>query len=305
MHNTKFEKLYQQVVSLAPISTAVIYPESESALLGAVRAAEERLINPLFLCNIEHITGLAAKAKIDISPYQLLDCSPQEAVTRGVQMARNSEVGLIFKGSVSTEALMAEVVNGERGLRTGKKISHCMVVDIFSHKKLLIFSDPALNISPALWDKKSIIQNAIDLAHALGIAQPKVALLSAIETINDKISSTQEYASLCKMAERGQITGAILDGPLSLDLAISEKSVLTKKLKSEVGGNADVLIFPNLECANIFSKTLDYFSSSFSAGLVVGAKIPIIVVSRSATVESRVVSCLLAKFSYYHNLQKA
>lgn len=298
--NTKFERLYQQIAPLPPITAAVIYPESEDAVLGAVRATQEGLITPIFLCDKEHVQELAVTAKVDISPYQLFDCSPQEAVTRGVSMARSGEAHTLIKGSVSTEALMSEVVNGERGLRTGKKMSHCMVVDIFSHKKLLIFSDPALNILPPLADKKDIVQNAINLAHALGIVQPKVALISTTETVNDKIASTQEYAVLCKMAERGQITGALLDGPLSLDLAISTRSTKMKKLQSQVSGDADILIFPNLECANIFSKTLEYFSSCFSAGLVVGAKVPIVMTSRSSEAITRVFSCALAKFYHYH-----
>jgi phosphotransacetylase len=225
---------------------------------------------------------------------------PLEAIGHAMTMARNGEIQAIIKGSMHTDELMAALVKTENGLRTGRRMSHCMVLDIPTHDKLLILTDAALNVNPSLKDKKDIVQNAIDLALALGITKPKVALLSAIETITDNIPNTIECAALCKMAERDQITGGILDGPLAFDLAISMQAKITKKLQSEVAGQPDILVVPSLEVGNILFKALDYFAKSLSLGIILGAKIPVIVTSRSADAASRAGSCMLTKF--YVNL---
>jgi phosphate acetyltransferase len=301
---SKFDSLYKKVEKLAPIDAAVIYPDSEEALAGAILAAKENSIKPVFLCDKAEVQKLAAAIKEDISQYQLIDLPARDAIAQGVKMAREGKVQVILKGSVHTDELMSEVVNGERGLRIGgKRMSHCMVVDIPEYKKILIITDAALNIAPGLLEKKDITQNAIDLAQAIGIAIPKVAMLSAMETVNDKLASTLEYAALCKMAERGQIKGGVLDGPLSFDLAISEKSAAIKKIKSKVAGDADIVLVPNIESGNILFKALDYFAGANSLGLIIGVKVPIIITSRSASPVSRAGSCMLAKFWHYREKQ--
>lgn len=299
LNNTKFSTLYQQITALPPITTAVIYPDSEEALAGAVFAAQAGFIHPIFLCDKNEVMQLAAKLSLDMSPYPIFDLIPRDAIVQGVKMARQGEAHAIMKGSVHTDELMAEIVNSERGLRIGKRMSHCMVVDVPKYSKLLMLTDVALNIAPSLQEKKDIVQNAIDLACALGNTLPKVALLAAVEAVNEKMPSTIESATLCKMAERGQIKGGILEGPLSFDLAIAKTAVAIKKLPLTVVGDADILVVPNLECGNILIKALDYFAGAFSLGLIVGVKVPIIVTSRAATAESRVGSCMLAKFYHY------
>lgn len=301
MNNSKFTSLQKDVTALPPIEVAVIYPDNADAIAGAVLAATKKYANPIFLGNKENIKSIAASIGVNLDQYPIFDLSPQEAITQGVKMARNDEVNAIMKGSMHTDKLMTEIVNKEKGLRTGRRMTHCMVVDVPAYKKLLIVSDAALNINPTLAEKKDIIQNAIDLAIALGIDCPKTALLAAVENVNDKMPVTLEYATLCDMAENGQIAGGIVEGPLSFDLAISEKSAAIKKLNSAVAGNADILIVPNIESGNILSKTLDYFANATSLGLILGAKVPIIMTSRSAPAEARAGSCMLAKFYYHHN----
>jgi len=300
---SKFIPLQQKIESSPAINAAVIYPDNAEAVAGAVFAARAGYINPIFLGDKAHMQSIAESIKEDISQYPIFDLSPQDAIMRGVEMARQDKVKVVMKGSMHTDELMAEIVHKERGLRIGRRMTHCMVVDVPAYKKLLILSDAALNITPNLAEKKDIIQNAIDLSIALGSAQPKVALLAAVETINEKMPVTLEYAILCKMAERGQITGGLVEGPLSFDLAISEKSAATKKLNSAVAGDADILVVPNIESGNILSKAMDYFANATSLGLILGAKVPVIITSRSASAEARAGSCMLAKFCYYSALR--
>jgi len=296
----KFKTLFETAAKFPPIKMAVICPDSKESLEGMIQAVHEKSITPIVLGNLSNIQKMARTINCDISNYQCLDMPPLEAIGHAMTMARNGEIQAIIKGSMHTDELMAALVKTENGLRTGRRMSHCMVLDIPTHDKLLILTDAALNVNPSLKDKKDIVQNAIDLALALGITKPKVALLSAIETITDNIPNTIECAALCKMAERDQITGGILDGPLAFDLAISMQAKITKKLQSEVAGQPDILVVPSLEVGNILFKALDYFAKSLSLGIILGAKIPVIVTSRSADAASRAGSCMLTKF--YVNL---
>lgn len=303
MKSSKFTPLQKNITNFPAVEAVVIYPDNAEAIAGATLAAREGYIKPIFLGDKAHMQKVAATMEEDINQYPIYDLSPQDAILQGVKMARNGEAKIIMKGSMHTDELMAEIVNKERGLRIGRRMTHCMVVDVPAYKKLLILTDAALNIAPDMAGKKDIVQNAIDLALSLGVQKPKVALLSAVETINEKMPETLEYASLCKMAERGQITGGLVEGPLSFDLAISEKSAAIKKINSAVAGDADILVVPNIASGNILSKTLDYFANAVSLGLILGAKVPIIITSRSASAEARAGSCLLAKFYYYHNVK--
>lgn len=295
----KLEKLSKQIAALPPIEAMVIFPDSEDAFLGATLAAKQKFIRPTFLGNKAKIEALAAECKEDISAYDIVDLGEHEAIAYGVNMARQGKAQVIVKGSTHTDELMSAVVNSQTGLRTGKRMTHCMVADVPQYPKLLNLTDVALNTFPGLSEKKDIVQNAIDLSRSLGVDEPKVALLSTVETINEKIPSTLEYAALCKMAERKQINGGILDGPLSFDLAISKESAKIKKLSSRVAGDADVLVFPNIEVGNILFKALDYFAGAISMGIILGALVPIIITSRSSSAVSRSYSCMLAKFYFY------
>jgi len=301
MKNSRFDILSQRVSSLPPIDTAIIDPSSKEALAGAVMAAGKGFINPIILGNKIGILKLADELQMAIDGYQIIDLDTKSAIEYGVKLARNGEVKAIVKGNIHTDSLMSEVVHAERGLRTAARMSHCFAVDVPAYKKLFIITDAALNVTPNLNEKKHIVQNAIILAQALGIVMPKVALLSAVEIVNENIPATLECAILCKMSERNQIHGGVLDGPLSLDLAISSESAAVKNLTSEVTGNADVLVVPNLESGNILFKALNYLANAMSFGLVLGAKVPIVLTSRSATAQSRSGSCLLAKIVHYHN----
>lgn len=301
---TKFKQLFETAAKLPPIKMAVICPDSKESLEGMIQATNEKSITPILLGPLANIKKMAQSVGYDISHYQCLDMSPIEAIAHAVNMARNGEIEAIIKGSIHTDELMSALVKTENNLKTGRRMSHCMVLDIPAHDKLLILTDVALNIIPTLKDKKNIVQNAIDLAHALGVAKPKVALLSAVETISEHLPNTIECAALCKMADRGQITGGALDGPLAFDLAISMQAKITKKLNSEVAGQPDILVVPNLEVGNILVKALDHFANSLSLGIILGAKIPIVLTSRSADAASRAGSCMLAKFYVHQSIKK-
>lgn len=298
--NTKFAELITKSKNFAPIKIAVIFPDTKEAIEGVAIAAEENYVEPILLGDVSAMKKAAAEIEVDISRYQLIELSLKESIYQGVKMARNGEVDAIMKGSLHTDELMEEIVNKERGLRTDRRMSHCMLIDVPVYKKLFIMTDVALNIYPKLNDMVSIVQNSIDLAKSLGVAIPKVALLSAIETVTDRIPTTLEYAEVCKMVERGQIKGGIVDGPLSFDLAVSMDAAKAKKVQSEVAGDFDVLVMPNLECGNILTKCLDSFAGATSLGVILGAKVPIVLTSRSASGMSRALSCMLAKF-YVHS----
>jgi phosphate acetyltransferase len=265
------------------------------SLSGAVEAAELRLITPLLVGPQARIRDTAAKAGLDIAPFEVIDAAhSHDAAAKAVALVRAGRAEALMKGSLHTDELMGAVVARETGLRTARRISHCFIMDVPGHANALVITDAAVNIAPTLEDKVDIVQNAIDLAHALGVAQPKVAILSAMETVNPKILSTIEAAALCKMADRGQITGGILDGPLALDNAISPEAMKVKKIVSPVGGDANILVVPDLEAGNMLAKSLSLLAGADAAGIVLGARVPIILTSRADAVLTRLASCAVA-----------
>ncbi len=290
-----YEALLQRCRELEPIVTAVAYPCEETALTGAVQAAEAGLILPILVGPRKLISEVAGKAGLNIEPYEIEDVPESvAAAARAVELVRAGRAEVLMKGSLHTDELMSAVVASATGLRTGRRISHAFVMSVPTYPKPLIITDAAINIAPGLEDKRDICQNAIDLAHSLGRERPKVAILSAVETITVKIPSTIDAAALCKMADRGQITGAILDGPLAMDNAISPEAARTKGIISEVAGDADILVAPDLEAGNILAKQLTFLANADAAGLVLGARVPIILTSRADSVRVHMASCGVA-----------
>jgi phosphate acetyltransferase len=296
LEHLRLEELFKKAKSLKPITAAVLCPESIVALEGAILAAEQNIITPILIGDSERIKKIARERNKDISQYQFIASTEEEATNKALKLVQDDLVQLIVKGSLHSDEFMRAIVHREGGMRTTRRMSHCMVCDVPAYKKLLILTDAGLNTFPTFAEKKDIVQNAIDLAIKLGIEKPKVALLSAVENMNRRIPSTAEWAELTKLAASGEITGGIVEGPLSLDLAISEQSAKTKKLESQVAGNADILVVPNIEVGNVLMKSLDYFAGALSLGIVLGAKIPIVLTSRSSSAISRAGSCMLAKF---------
>lgn len=292
----KLDALFQKAKNLKPIPAAIICPESAVALEGAILAAEQKSIIPVLIGEGAKIKRTAQEIGKDISSYQLIDVPEEEAASQAIKLVQDGSIQLIMKGSLHSDEFMRMLVRRESGMRTDHRMSHCLVYDVPAYKKLFILTDAALNTFPTFAEKKDIIQNAINLALKLGIAKPKVALLSAVENINPRIPTTAECVGLCKLAASGEITGGIVEGPLSFDLAVSEQSVKTKNFKSQVGGDADILVVPNIEVGNILMKALDYFADALSLGIVLGAKVPIVLTSRSGSAAARAGSCMLAKF---------
>lgn len=280
---------------LPPISVAVVHPCSEDALRGALDARECGLIVPILVGPEARIRQVAAAAQIDLTGQRIVDMPHSHAAAAAaVAMARQGDVQALMKGSLHTDELMSEVVKAVEGLRTERRISHVYVLDVPTYPKQLLISDAAINVEPDLVAKRDIVQNAIDLAHALGIAAPKVAILAAVEVVNPVMRSTLDAAALCKMADRGQITGGVLDGPLAFDNAISARAAQDKGIVSPVAGDADILIAPDLEAGNMLAKQLQYLADAQAAGIVLGAKVPIILTSRADEASVRVASCALA-----------
>jgi phosphate acetyltransferase len=291
----KYQRLLERAKAVQPVVTAVAHPCDESSLSGAVDAAKLGLIKPILVGPKAKIQAVAKQFELDISGYELVDAPHSHAAAAAaVELVRAGKAEALMKGSLHTDELMAEVVRKDTGLRTARRISHCFVMDVPSHPDALMISDAAVNIAPTLEDKVDIVQNAIDLARALGAPEVRVAILSAMETVNPKVPSTVEAAALCKMADRGQITGGILDGPLALDNAISPEAAQIKKIVSPVAGRANVLIVPDLEAGNMLAKSLSFLAGADSAGIVLGARVPIILTSRADTVEARLASCAVA-----------
>ena len=291
----KYDRLIAFCKSLPPTPTAVAYPCDASSLQGAVDAARLGLIAPILVGPEKRMRAAASAADIDISGLTVVDAPDAEtAAARAVELVREGKAEALMKGSLHTDELMGAVVRRETGLRTRRRISHCFVMDVPNHPDTLIVSDGAVNIAPTIEDKVDIIQNAIDLAHALQNQDVRVAILSAMETVNVKLASTMEAAALCKMAERGQITGGLLDGPLALDNAISLEAAQIKKIDSPVAGRANVLIAPNLEAGNMLAKSLTFLAAADAAGIVLGARVPIILTSRADSVTTRLASCAVA-----------
>jgi phosphotransacetylase len=301
----KYERLLARCKSLAPIPTAVAHPCEASALAGACEAADKGLIVPILVGPADKIASTAKAAKIDISRFQIVDAlHSEDSAAKAVALVREGKAELLMKGSLHTDELMAAVVSKERGLRTGRRISHVFVMDVPTYHKVLIVTDGAINIAPALEDKVDICHNAIDLATSLGVEQPKVAILAAVETVTSKMPATIDAASLCKMADRGQIKGAILDGPMAFDNAISKKAARTKGILSAVAGDPDILLAPDLEAGNILAKQLTFLANADSAGLVLGARVPIILTSRADSVRARIASCAVAMLAAHARRKK-
>jgi phosphotransacetylase len=292
----KYERLLARCENLAPVPTAVAHPCEATALAGAVEAAKQNLIVPLLVGPAARISETAAEAGIDLGDLTIIDVPDSvAAAAKAVELIREGKAEILMKGSLHTDELMAAVVSRDKGLRTGRRISHVFVMDVPTYHKVLIITDAAINIAPTLEDKVDICQNAIDLAISLGLEKPKVAILAAVETVNSKMQATLDAAALCKMAERGQIQGGILDGPLAFDNAISKQAAETKGIKSAVAGDPDILLAPDLEAGNILAKLLTFLANSDSAGMVLGARVPVVLTSRADSVRSKIASCAVAK----------
>jgi phosphate acetyltransferase len=290
---------YQRVVAMAqrlpPVITAVVHPCDAVSLVGAVEAHRLNLISPVLIAPLTRLQDVARQNDIDITGLPLVaSAHSHDSAAKGVALVREGKVAALMKGSLHTDELISAVVAHDSGLRTDRRISHCFIMDVPGYTAPLIITDAAVNIAPTLEDKVDIIQNAIDLAHAIGIPQPMVAILSATETVNPTVPSTVEAAALCKMADRGQITGGTLDGPLALDNAISHEAAAIKHIVSPVAGHANVLVVPNLEAGNMLAKSLSFLAGAESAGIVLGARVPIILTSRADTLVTRIASSAVA-----------
>ncbi len=291
----KYEGLIARCQALAPVSTAVAHPCDESSLRGAVDAAKLGILQPILVGPRAKIEATADKFHLDISGFELVDTPHSHAAAdEAVRLAREAKVEMLMKGSLHTDELMGAVVRTATGLRTERRISHAFILDVPSLDRPIIITDAAINIFPTLDDKQQITQNAIDLARALDLPQPKVAILSAMETVNANVRSTIDAAALCKMADRKQITGGILDGPLALDNAINLGAAQMKGIDSPVAGLADILVVPDLEAGNMLAKSLTFLADADAAGIVLGARVPIILTSRADSVTTRLASCAVA-----------
>jgi phosphotransacetylase len=301
----KYEQMLAKCKNLKPVPTAVAHPCEESALSGAIEAANLGLIVPILIGPRDKIESTAKAAGLDISKYQIVDTPHSHAsAAKAVELVREAQAELLMKGSLHTDELMAAVVSRDGGLRTNRRISHVFVMDVPTYHKVLVVTDGAINIAPTLEDKAEICQNAIDLIMALGLKRPKVAILAAVETVTSKMPATIDAAALCKMADRGQIKGAILDGPLAFDNAISKQAAGTKGIHSEVAGDPDILLAPDLEAGNILAKQLSFLANADSAGLVLGARVPIILTSRADSVRARIASCGVAMLAAHARRKK-
>jgi phosphate acetyltransferase len=295
-----FHKFIERCKDLPAVTTAVVWPLSDVAMKGAVEAAHAGLIEPTLIGPKAQMEALAAKIGVDISVYPIMDVeSESKAAEAAVVLCRGGGAQALMKGSLHTDELLKPAMARDTGLRTARRISHVFIMDTPAYARTLLITDAAINITPELEDKVHIVQNAIDLAHALGIPEPKVALLSAVETVSPKIKSTLDAAALCKMADRGQITGGILDGPLAFDTAVSQKAASIKKLVSPVTGVADILVVPDLESGNMLAKQLEYLGGAQLAGIVLGARVPTILTSRADSAETRLTSCAVAVLLHY------
>jgi phosphate acetyltransferase len=301
----KYNRLIAAAQKQHPLTTAVAHPCDETSLKGALEAAEESLITPILVGPKDRISEVAQSFSLDLGRMEIVDVPhSQAAAEKAVELVRTGNAELLMKGSLHTDELLAEVVKRETGIRTGRRISHVFVMDVPGHPHTLFISDAAVNIAPDLMAKRDIIQNAIDLYAGLGLGTPKVAILSAVETVTTSIPSTIEAAALCKMADRGQITGGELDGPLAFDNAISPEAARIKGIKSPVAGQAQILVVPDLEAGNMLAKNLTFLSHADAAGIVLGARVPIILTSRADNVRTRMASCAVAVLLRYSQLKQ-
>ena len=281
------------------------HPCEETALAGAIEAGEKGLITPILVGPAARIKEIASKARIDLGETRIVDAPHSHAAAaKAVELVREGQAEVLMKGSLHTDELLGAVVARDTGLRTGRRISHVFIMDVPTYHKVLIVTDAAINIAPTLEDKVDICQNAIDLAISLDVAQPKVAILAAVETVSSRMTATIDAAALCKMAERGQITGGLLDGPLAFDSAISKEAAKVKNIRSAVAGDPDILLVPDLEAGNILAKQLTFLANADSAGLVLGARVPIILTSRADSVRSRIASCGIAMLAAHARRQR-
>lgn len=291
----RYRRLIEMTKDLAPVRTAVVQPVDSPSLMGAIAAARSNLIVPVLVGAEAGIRAAADQAQVDLSPYEIVPVQDVEAAARqAVALARAGKVEALMKGALHTDQLMRAVVDHERGLRGHRRISHVFAIDAPGYPRPLLVTDAAINIYPTLSDKRDIVQNAIDLAHALEINEPRVAILSAVETVTEDIRSTLDAAALCKMADRGQITGGILDGPFAFDNAVSAEAAKTKGIVSPVAGRADIFVVPDLESGNMLAKQLEYLAEAEVAGIVLGARVPIILTSRADKTLARLGSCAIA-----------
>ena len=290
---------YDQLIALArqvpAAKTILVHPCDETSLRGAAEAAELGIINPILVGPAAKIAAVAAQHRLDIGRYEMVDVPHSEAAAaKGVELIRQSHGELLMKGSLHTDELMHAVASSATGLRTARRISHVFIMDVPTYAETLFITDAAINIFPDLDAKRDIIQNAIDLWTQVGLGTPRVAILSAVETVTSKIPSTIDAAALCKMADRGQITGGLLDGPLAFDNAIDLEAAKIKGIKSEVAGRAQILVVPDLEAGNMLAKNLTFLAKAGAAGIVLGARVPIILTSRADSVRTRMASCAVA-----------
>ncbi len=291
----KYDRLIALAKTMPAVSAAVAHPCDEASLTGAMEAAEAGLIVPILVGPKFKIEAVAKKCGIDLKGVEIVDVAhSQEAATKAVEIVRSGRAEVLMKGSLHSDELLSAVAKKDTGLRTGRRISHVFIMDVPDHPQTLFITDAAVNIFPDLMAKRDIVQNAIDLFQGLGLGTPRVAILSAVETVTISIPSTLEAAALCKMADRGQITGGILDGPLAFDNAISPEAAAIKGIKSEVAGRADILVVPDLEAGNMLAKNLSFLSHADAAGIVLGARVPIILTSRADSVRTRMASCAIA-----------
>jgi len=302
---TQLQRLLRMAEARPPLRTAVVHPVDALSLTGAVEAARRSLIEPVLIGPMARVRAAASAAGLDLAGLEVIDVEhSHQAAARACEMASRGEVAAIMKGALHTDELLEAVVTEKAALRTDRRMSHVFVLDVPSYPRPLLVSDAALNIAPDLAAKRDIVQNAIDCAHAMDIPDPRVAILAAVETVNPKMLSTLDAAALCKMADRGQIVGGRLDGPLAFDNAISVEAAAAKGIRSEVAGRADILIVPDIESGNILAKQLFYLANAQSAGIVMGARVPIMLTSRSDPEASRLASCALAILVSQHKPAK-
>jgi phosphate acetyltransferase len=293
--HAKYERLISLAKRVAPAKTVVVHPCDETSLLGATEAAEAGIIVPILVGPPRKIASAAQRHGIDVEPFEIIEAPHSDgAAARGVELIREGKGELLMKGSLHTDELMRAVTSSATGLRTVRRLSHVFIMDVPTYKETLFITDAAINIFPDLEAKRDIVQNVIDLFTDIGLGTPRVALLSAVETVTSKIPSTIEAAALCKMAERGQITGGLLDGPLAFDNAIDPEAAKIKGIESEVAGRAQILVVPDLEAGNMLAKNLTFLTKADAAGIVLGARVPIVLTSRADSVRARMASCAVA-----------
>ncbi|MGY0610774.1 bifunctional enoyl-CoA hydratase/phosphate acetyltransferase [Luteimonas sp. A501] len=302
--NDGLARLLHHVANLAPVRAAIVHPCDALSLAAALDVRDAGLVEPVLVAPRARLDVAAAAAGLDISGIPVEDVPHSHAAAmRAAELAREGEVEIIIKGSLHSDELMSAVVASASGLRTKRRVSHCFVIQTPHYPRPFLVTDAAVNLAPDLLQKADIVQNAIDLARVLGIATAKVAILAAVETVNPSMQATLDAAALCKMADRGQITGGVLDGPLAFDNAVSMEAAKTKGIASPVAGQADILVVPDLESGNMLAKQLIFMGQAASAGIVLGAKVPVVLTSRADPRESRMASCAIALMLAHHNRQ--